>query len=306
MENITFREFSEKFLAAYDAQPATVQRAAHQMKIINARFGSMKLDKIRPEHVAEWRKTVREGQRHQVHGLLRQVLEAAVTWGYAIRNPAGVIENTKAPKKEVLFFDAWHEIIAISDELPEPQRVIPIFAAGTGLRPEEWCALTWADITEEHVSVNKSWTELGGLKPYGKTEGSKRRVPLRKFVRDALAPLERTNGLVFQSNQGHHIRIRNWRKREWTRALEAANVSFRKPYAMRHSYASWCLAAGLTTFTLARRMGTSVQQIDNTYGHLLSDSIERETALLDDFDTSALPFFSLSDEHEEPDEHLNP
>ena len=31
-------------------------------------------------------------------------------------------------------------------------------------------------------------------------------------------------------------------------------------------------------------MGTSVQMIDNTYGHLISDSIERETKLLDDFD----------------------
>lgn len=40
----------------------------------------------------------------------------------------------------------------------------------------------------------------------------------------------------------------------------------------------------MNTFALARRMGTSVQMIDDTYGHLISDSIERETALLDDFD----------------------
>ena len=70
-------------------------------------------------------------------------------------------------------------------------------------------------------------------------------------------------------------------------ALETANVAYRKPYAMRHSYASWCLAAGMNTFALARRMGTSVQMIDDTYGHLISDSIERETALLDDFDNLA-------------------
>jgi len=56
---------------------------------------------------------------------------------------------------------------------------------------------------------------------------------------------------------------------------------------MRHSYASWCLAAGLNTFVLARRMGTSVQLIDATYGHLISDSIEREIASLDDFDNLA-------------------
>ena len=287
MEDITFGEFSERFLATYDAQPATVVRMTGNIRLINARFGSVKLDKIRPEHVAEWRKTVSEGQRHQVHGVLRQVLKAAVTWGYAIRNPAGEIKNTTAPKKEVLFFDGWDEIIRISDELPESQRAIPIFAAGTGLRPSEWCALTWADITQDYVSVNKSWTELGGLKSYGKTEGSRRRVPLRKFVRDALAPLERTNGLVFQSKHGDTVRIGAWRKTEWKRAMETANLAYRKPYAMRHSYASWCLAAGMNTFVLARRMGTSVQMIDDTYGHLISDSIEREIALLDDFDNLA-------------------
>ena len=47
------------------------------------------------------------------------------------------------------------------------------------------------------------------------------------------------------------------------------------------------MAAGMNTFALARRMGTSVQMIDNTYGHLISDSMERETALLDDFDNLA-------------------
>ena len=62
----------------------------------------------------------------------------------------------------------------------------------------------------------------------------------------------------------------------------------------------------MNTFALVRRMGTSVQMIDATYGHLISDSIEREAALLDDFDNSVLPNLSLQDENEEPDEHSNP
>jgi len=56
---------------------------------------------------------------------------------------------------------------------------------------------------------------------------------------------------------------------------------------MRHSYAAWCLAAGMNTFAVAKRMGTSVQMIDDTYGHLISDSMEREIGLLDDFDNLA-------------------
>jgi len=41
---------------------------------------------------------------------------------------------------------------------------------------------------------------------------------------------------------------------------------------MRHTFATWSLAAGMSIFTLARRMGTSVQMIDATYGHLAHDS----------------------------------
>jgi hypothetical protein len=37
-------------------------------------------------------------------------------------------------------------------------------------------------------------------------------------------------------------------------------------------------------FSLARRMGTSVEQIDRTYGHLLPDAVDFERGLLDAFD----------------------
>jgi integrase len=56
------------------------------------------------------------------------------------------------------------------------------------------------------------------------------------------------------------------------------------PYSLRHTYAAFSIAAGVPLFSLARRMGTSVEQIDNTYGHLLPDAVEYERGLLDTFD----------------------
>ena len=43
-------------------------------------------------------------------------------------------------------------------------------------------------------------------------------------------------------------------------------------------------AAGLPTFEIAQYMGTSIEQISKTYGHLLSDSFERGRLALDSFD----------------------
>jgi len=40
----------------------------------------------------------------------------------------------------------------------------------------------------------------------------------------------------------------------------------------------------MSVFTLSRRMGTSVQMIDVTYGHLAQDAEEQDRDLLDAYD----------------------
>ena len=64
----------------------------------------------------------------------------------------------------------------------------------------------------------------------------------------------------------------------------AAGVEHRRIYDMRHTFATWSLAAGMSIFTLARRMGTSVQMIDQTYGHLARDAEDQDRGLLDRYD----------------------
>ena len=46
-------------------------------------------------------------------------------------------------------------------------------------------------------------------------------------------------------------------------------------------FASWAIAGGVPLSYLARIMGTSVAQIDATYGHLLPDSEDYLRGLLD-------------------------
>jgi integrase len=47
------------------------------------------------------------------------------------------------------------------------------------------------------------------------------------------------------------------------------------PYVLRHTFASNALAAGVGTFELARYMGTSVEMIERTYGHLVTTPTTR-------------------------------
>lgn len=160
--------------------------------------------------------------------------------------------------------------------------------AGTGIRPEEAFGLEWRDVDlPERVLTLRRTFAKGRLKTYAKTERSMRRIPLRTRVVEALASAERRRGIVFAAPEGGRVNIDNFRGREWVPALAAAGLEHRRIYDLRHTYATWSLAAGVNIFTLARRMGTSVEMIDRTYGHLAANADEYERDLLDACDSAA-------------------
>jgi integrase len=109
---------------------------------------------------------------------------------------------------------------------------------------------------------------------------------LRSKVVVALEELPRREGILFAASEGGRIAINNFRSREWAPALKAAGIEHRRIYDMRHTFATWSLAAGMGIFTLARRMGTSVKMIDATYGHLAQDAEDQDRGLLDAYDAA--------------------
>ena len=84
--------------------------------------------------------------------------------------------------------------------------------------------------------------------------------------------------------------MHNWRSREWTPAVIAAGFSrrdengklrpARRIYDLRHTYATFSLAAGVSLFALSRRMGTSVEMIDRQALKLLVAATATEVVLV--------------------------
>jgi integrase len=215
------------------------------------------------------------------------VLERAVTLGLLASNPCARIPNRRArldEDREMRPFASWAEVEAISAELPEHYRAIPLVLVGTGLRPEELYGLERRDVDRDHgvLRIERVYTQ-GRLKPCLKSDRQRRRVPLRARVLAALdaVPPRIDTPVLFPASDGGRIRHATFRLRHWTPALRAAGIEHRGVYACRHTFASWALRDGMDLFLLSRVMGTSVAQIDKAYGHLLPDTDEYVRGLLD-------------------------
>jgi len=117
-----------------------------------------------------------------------------------------------------------------------------------------------------------------------KTEGSVRAVPLQAIALDALEQLPAGAGtdLLFPSLRGAYFDLHNFRTREWKPAQLAAGITpIRRVYDLRHTFATFALRAGVSTFDLSRYMGASLTMIDRHYGHLARDGRDHAINLLD-------------------------
>jgi integrase len=249
-------------------------------------LGGIRVDKLDARTVGAWRKRLPEGSAWHAHKALRQVLGYAVRTKLVAENVAQAVPNPEPKRREVPVFASWEQLEQLAAELPPERRSLPILVAGTGLRPEEWLALERRDVDTRNgvLHVRRVYTD-GRVKEYGKQSRSLRRIPLRARVVAALEahPWRIDTPLVYPGEDGH-LSLHDWRRDEWHPALESAGLPKLVPYSMRHTFASFAIAAGVSLFYLARLMGSSVEQIDRTYGHMLPDSEEYLRGLLDTFD----------------------
>ncbi len=162
---------------------------------------------------------------------MKQVLAQAEAWEWLEKSPARHIKNPKPKAPEIVPFHAWEELEAIAEELHPRYQAIPLFAVGTGLRPEEWIALERRDLDPQAgvVHVRRVYTQ-GRLKECAKTSRQRRRVPLRQRVLDALEalPPRLDTPLLLPAARGGYIELSKFREREWKPALRACGIPHRR------------------------------------------------------------------------------
>ncbi len=210
------------------------------------------------------------------------MLGYAVAVGLLDENPAKAIPNPEPKRSEVLPFATLAEVETLAAELLPHYQALPLLGCLTGLRPSELLAIERRDVDRAARLLHVRRVLVGGnLRPYGKTAHALRVVPLAQRALDALEghPARIDTPGLFSTRTGTPIDLHRWRARHWTPALRA-RLEHRGPYAMRHTFASWTIAAGLPTFEIVATMGTSLDQLSKTYAHLLPDSADRARVAL--------------------------
>ena len=123
--------------------------------------------------------------------------------------------------------------------------------------------------------VTRRWSVRVGREKRTKTVSGERAVVLLPMARTALASLTRgtEEDSIFTSPS---TRAR-WHEdralaKAFRKACAAANVRYRYPYQLRHTFASWALSSGENPLWVAKQMGhANVAMIFKHYGRYMPD-----------------------------------
>jgi len=155
----------------------------------------------------------------------------------------------------------------------------------TGIRLGEICALKWGNIDfdsgtmmiENSISRTKNFqesdqqakTKLVVSSP--KSLSSFRRIPLPDFLLNQMKVFRHADSTFVLSSKGKPIDPRTF-QREFKMILNQANVKNRKLHAIRHTFATRALEAGVDVKTLSELMGHSNANITlRVYAHSLME-----------------------------------
>ena len=206
--------------------------------------------------------------------ILRQSLALAVRDEMIDKNPAEGVPKYKsqAPLVDPFSREESDRILEdIRSRYPEPVYNMVEFWFWTGMRTSEIFGLQWADVDLLSKTAVVSQAKVRGkLKATTKTNVA-RTVHLNSRAFEALNRQRKhtylPGGGVFADPRyfAEWSDERAFRRSYWTPTFKRLGIRYRRPYNMRHSYATAMLMAGMTPAFCAKQLGHSIEMFLRTY-----------------------------------------
>lgn len=274
-------------------------------RYIRKPLGHKRLDKLQPLDIqAVYGAMQARGLSARIvrhaHSALHNALKQAVKWGLLPRNPSDLVELPKVPHKERRVLSPVEAADFLKAAAEMPHGLIFEFALITGMRPEEYLALKWADVDFERRTAQVKRALVRHKKSWSfeepKTARSRRTVYLPAALLQKLSAHRRRQAearlklgaawqafdLIFCSDEGTPLTIPNITYRYFRPILTKAKLPRIRLYDLRHSCATLLLIAEENPKVVSERLGhsTIVLTLD-TYSHVLPTMQQQATARLE-------------------------
>jgi len=240
-------------------------------------IGSQPLRALRPSHILTAiaaRPGLSGKTVNNYVSVLRESMALAVADRLLDDNPAASIPRARHQKEPPDPFEASERDAIVA----EAKRSIPASVANlvqfwfwTGMRTSEIAGLQWSsvDLASGRVVISEALVR-GSAKRTTKT-ATARTVILNSFALEAVrAQREHTylaGGPVWTDPRsgGPWHEERAFRRSYWTPILKRLGLRYRRPYQMRHTYATEMLMSGLKPAFCAKQLGHSVEVLLRVY-----------------------------------------
>lgn len=250
-------------------------------------FGKKIVHDISRRNILEWQKLLLTHDYKNRYILkIQEQFKTLILFGmkndYISDNPFKVdyIKNVNERHQEMMFWtdEEFRRFISFEED-PMYSAIFKVLYF-CGLREGEMAALTVADVNfrTSQLRINKTFDFVHNEVTTPKTKNSNRYVVMPAQVRDDLkAIVERHKASAGYSDDcllfGFNKNIEpTTLKRHQVKACKKAEVKIIRIHDFRHSHVSMLIHLGINPFEIAKRLGHSVDMVNNVYGHLFPET----------------------------------
>lgn len=271
MAGITLADFCELYIKTKQLLHSTAQNYRNAVK-------SLQSVSNKPVHMITYLDiqnavsgaNIKPQTAKQYCSKLKVLFRAAVKpYRLITENPMDDIEIPKVRKKERITISEADFNKLLQSATPQTKLALAI-SYYAGLRKAELFALTWDDIHDMTITINKqlNWTHTGRTEIVPlKTQNGYRTIPIPTILAKMLAEYRNTQPISIDKRI---IYRRAYVYKQMCQSLKTVDVAL-TPHCLRHTYATQLLAKGMDIRTVSALLGDHVKTVLNTYVHYSDD-----------------------------------
>lgn len=222
---------------------------------------------------------------NKVRNIMHQAIKSAIYDDIIFKDPIdGIYAKGKQGKSSDLKYLEEPQMKALVDYIQSinltdrtDSDMMILLALNTGVRYEEAAALTWQDMNQGVISINKAWEQVERAIKEPKTKSSVRKISVPATLLEQFYTWkrpERATDFVFGMPRPITSAAVNKRLKVDLQAIQSPKIiTF---HGLRHTHASWLLSHGVDIQYVSARLGhKSVGMTLRVYTHML-DNLKRE------------------------------